>query len=363
MKKSSLVYAALTLTLLTAVAHLAACAGPGYYAQAVSGHLRLVNKRQEITAILSDENAEPGLVQDLGLAMEIREFAIAELGLPANDSYTSFVRTGREAVTWNVIAAPELSLEPRRWCFLVAGCVPYRGYFQRQAALDFAARMASKGYDVTVSPASAYSTLGWLEDPLLDTMLHSGEEQLAAALFHELAHQQLYVSSDTVFSESYASFVEDLGVTLWLQRSGRAHRLPEWQRRQRAAREFDALLERSRDQLYSLYASAAADSEKRRSKMALFTQLEEDYRGLVSGPWHGRDFFAGWFSEDVNNARLALLNSYRGGVCAFAELYRSTGGQIQRFHAEAARRAELDTGARRAWMDQPCPVVASPPEL
>ena len=363
MKKTRFALPALALLALLPAMQMAGCAGPGYYAQAISGHLQLMRGRQEITGLVSAGETKPELIDELTMAMEIREFAHTHLGLPANGSYTQFVRTGRDAVTWNVIAAPQLSLEPRRWCFLVSGCVPYRGYFRHQAALDFAGRLAGKGYDVTVSPATAYSTLGWFEDPLLDTMLGRGEEQLAATMFHELAHQKLYVSGDTAFSESYASFVEEVGVTLWLQWSGRAHRLPAWKRRQQAVRQFDALLALTKVQLAALYASAATEAEKRGSKRDIFEQLETDYHQLVNAHWQGQDLFGGWFTMEPNNARLALFDSYRGGVCAFSELYRDAGKDMERFHAAAASRSALDASARQAWLNQPCPAVASPPDL
>jgi len=351
------------LTMLLALLQLTACAGPGYYVQAVAGHLHIMRQREEVDKILSAATTDPALREQLELAIELRDFAIRDLGLPDNGSYTRYVRTGRDAVTWNVVATPELSLEARRWCFVVAGCVPYRGYFQREAAEKFAGRLTADGFDVDIAPATAYSTLGWFEDPLLDTMLRYREEQLAAVIFHELAHQQVYLRGDAAFNESYASFVEELGVTLWLRASGRAQRLPDWQRRRQAAAGFDQLLLQARARLAELYASGAPESDKRRAKSDLFDQLREEYRDLVSGPWDGQDFYAGWFANGLNNARLALFNSYRGGVCAFENLYREAGEDMERFHAQAAERGRLEPAARRAWLEQTCPAVASQQDL
>jgi predicted aminopeptidase len=363
MKKPALLRTALALALLLPLIQVAACAGPGYYAQAISGHLGLMRGRQEISKILAAGDSAPELTHKLELAIEIREFATAQLGLPDNGSYTHFVRTGRAAVTWNVVATPELSLEPRRWCFLVAGCVPYRGYFEQEAATRFAGRLATDGLDVAVSPAVAYSTLGWFEDPLLDTMLRYRDERLAAVMFHELAHQQLYLRGDTVFNESYASFVEEIGVTLWLRLSGRESQLSGWRDQQQAATQFDALLLRARVSLSELYAGNAEDDGKRQSKAAIFDQLQVDYRDLVRESWQGRDFFGGWFASELNNARLALFNSYRGGICAFSALYRDSAKDMKRFHARAAAQAGLAADARRAWLEQPCPPVASQVDL
>ncbi len=150
---------------------LAGCAGPAWYTQAVSGHLALMTQRTGISEVLAEGKIDPALQQDLKLALEIRDFAINQLALPDNDSYTEFVQTGRQAVTWNIVATPEFSLEAKRWCFIIAGCVSYRGYFDQHKAERFAHKLEKKSYDVTISPAIAYSTLGWFDDPLLDTML------------------------------------------------------------------------------------------------------------------------------------------------------------------------------------------------
>jgi predicted aminopeptidase len=354
---------ALALALLLPMLQMAACAGPGYYAQAVSGHLGLMRARQEIAEILATGDADPELARKLELAGQLREFAPVRLDLPDTGSFTHFVRTGRDAVTWNVVATPELSLEPRRWCFLVAGCVPYRGYFQHTAARTFANRLAADGLDVAVSPAVAYSTLGWFDDPLLDTMLRHSDEGLAALMFHELAHQKLYLRGDTAFNESYASFVEEIGVTLWLQSSSREDRLKEWRAQRQAAGQFDNLLLQARSSLAGLYAGHSSDDQKRRGKTDIFDRLETEYRNLVDDQWQGRDFFGNWFGNGINNARLALFASYRGGVCAFSALYHDSGRDMARFHQQAAEWAGAAPEARRDWLQQPCPAVASPVDL
>jgi predicted aminopeptidase len=359
------------LLLLLGALQLAACAGPGYYAQAIGGHLELMRQREPVAEILGsaaaadfDSGADSDeLRRKLQLAQEIRSFGVSRLGLPDNGSYTQFVRTGRDAVTWNVVATPEFSLAPRRWCFLFAGCLPYRGYFRQAAAGRFAERLAARGFDVAVSPAAAYSTLGWFEDPLLDTMFRYGDERLAAVIFHELAHQNLYVKGDAAFSESYASFVEEQGVVLWLRDSGRSDRLPAWRRERAAARQFDETLKETRRALAGIYATDQPPAGKRRDKAFAFSALRADYRTLVEEHWGGHDYFGAWFASELNNARLALLDTYRSGVCAFAVLYREAGEDMARFQRLAAARAALDRKARRAWLEQDCGGVASRGEL
>jgi predicted aminopeptidase len=349
--------------LLGVLCLLAGCAGPGYYAQAIAGHLDLMRNRQDVAAVLADENTAPELHRKLQLAREIRQFAVTRLHLPDNGSYLHFVETGRGAVTWNVVAAPEFSLEPRRWCFLFAGCVPYRGYFDPEGAHRLALKLENRGYDVAISPAAAYSTVGWFRDPLLDTMFQYSDEQLAAVIFHELAHQQLYVSGDTAFNESYATFVEEIGTARWLEDSGRTERLPEWRRRQHAAADFMALLDQARAELAGVYASTDAPSEKRRGKAAVFDALRDRYLASAEQGREGAAGYAWWFDESANNAGLALFESYRGGACAFAALYEAAGGEMSRFQALAAERAALDGTDRRAWLERPCEVVAPDPDL
>ncbi|MCJ7814815.1 MAG: aminopeptidase [Xanthomonadales bacterium] len=341
-----------------ALLYLAACASPSYYSQAISGHRDLMRQRKDIAEILDSGSASPELTHQLKLAVEIRQFAVTRLQLPDNASYTQFVETGRDAVTWNVVAAPEFSLSPRRWCFLVSGCVPYRGYFKLQNAQDFAAKLHRAGDDTAVSPVIAYSTLGWFDDPLLDTMFQYSDEQLAAFIFHELAHQELYVSGDTTFNESYASFIEETGVRLWLESSGREKQLPGWLKLQSTGPQFNALLQETQKKLEAIYTSGLPEESMRKAKSTVFEDLRVSYGLMVEEQWEGRSYFASLFSRELNNASLALVNSYRGGSCAFEKLYREAGRDMARFQNLAASRAKMGKEQRQAWLGQPCEVIA-----
>jgi predicted aminopeptidase len=333
---------------------LTGCAGPAWYAQAVSGHLALMSKRVEISEILADEKTDKALRQDLELAIEIRRFAIDQLGLPESDNYTQFVQTGQHATTWNIVAAPEFSLEAKKWCFIIAGCVSYRGYFKQLSAEHFANKLEKKSYDVTISPAIAYSTLGWFSDPLLDTMLQYRNEQLAALIFHELAHQQLYVKGDSAFNEAYASFVEETGVREWLLSSGRNDLLSRWQSSAAASAQFNILLQDTRLQLDGIYSSDINRDEMKIQKELVFTAMKTQYRTLVNEQWGGIDHYRSWFSIELNNARLALMKIYHGSHCAFEKLYESAGSNLQYFHQLAADRAGLSADERTDWLNQSC---------
>jgi len=352
-----------TAFVLAVIVQLSACAGPSYYLQAISGHLGLMRQTTDINQILASGLSDQELERDLQLALEIRSFATDQLGLPDNGSYTGFVQTGQRAVSWNVVAAPEFSIQARQWCFMVTGCVPYRGYFDQQKAQRFAKKLQDQAYDVTVSPAIAYSTLGWFEDPLLDTMLQYGDEQLAAFIFHELAHQQLYVKGDTGFNEAYAGFVEETGVREWLRSTGRDEFLPRWRALNAASIEFNALLRKTRGELDDLYNSGRGEQEMRSGKREILFAMESAYRSLVDDQWGGQNYFQAWFSRGLNNARLALMNSYQGGSCAFQNLYQSAGGNMQKFQRLAADRAALAREERAVWLEQRCEAIASGGDL
>jgi predicted aminopeptidase len=342
---------------------LAGCAGPSWYAQAVSGHLELMRQREPIAGLVASPDTDPALAAQLRTAEAARRFAIEHLGLPDTGSYTRFVRTGRDAVTWNVVATPEFALEPRRWCFAVAGCVPYRGYFDREGARRFADAQRDRGYDVSVAPALAYSTLGWFDDPLLDTMLRLGDARLAATLFHEMAHEQLYLRGDARFNEAFASFVEARGLARWLESRGETEALERWRRNRRVAAEFRTLVDETRQALERLYLSDEPPAVMRHEKQAAFDRLRMAYRARVANAWDGIEPVPGSFLDDANNASLALIETYSGGLCAFAKLFDEAGADFDTFYALAAERAALNQDARRAWLEQSCAEIASTGDL
>jgi len=256
-----------TLTLAGMIGLLAGCSTVGYYSQIVSGHMRIVMGKRPLAEIASDETIDDSIKRRLDLAQRARLFGIEQLNLPNNESYTSFYDTGQEYVTWNVVAAEEFSLNPHNWCFPIAGCVSYRGYYSKEDAESYAAGFKEQGFDVTVNGATAYSTLGWFEDPLLNTMLDRSDPSIASLLFHELAHQQLYVGDDSTFNESFASFVEKEGLKQWQKNEqqvnpqiDQSEMAKELEVRKRRQKEFIALLTSTRDSLAELYESASEKS-------------------------------------------------------------------------------------------------------
>lgn len=349
----------MTIGLLGSAAALAAalalaclgsgCSSVGYYAQSVGGHLDLMQRARPVADWIADPATPPALRDRLVLSQAMRQFAVTELALPDNASYRRYADLGRSAVVWNVVAAPELSLTLKTWCYPLMGCVSYRGYFDPNAAQAEAQALRAAGWDVSVYGVPAYSTLGWTDwlggDPLLNTFVNGPEAALARLMFHELAHQVVYVSGDTPFNESYATAVERLGLARWQAVSGRSAEDPAPARRRS---EFRALAQRTRAALAALYASDAPDEVKRRRKAELLAAMRAEGRALAGsgGGTGGASGYDDWLAK-ANNAALALQAAYDGGVPAFERLFEQQGRDFARFHAEVRRLAALPATERR----------------
>jgi len=351
------------LTGLVLVLVLTACSGPGYYLQAMSGQWKLMHARRNIQSLLDDPDTSPQLAEQLEAAQQILGFAKTALYLPANGSYSSYAELDGNVLVWNVVATEEFSLQPRKWCFVVAGCLPYRGFFKEQKAENSAAKLRARGMDVYLAAAPAYSTLGKFKDPLLSTMLTGSDIRLAAYLFHELAHQRLYIKGDGQFNESFAGFMEQAGVQSWLEASGRQTELQQWQVFQHASKDFNLLIDDVRKKLEALYRSNRKDADKRKMKDNILQGLVQSYDQLARDKWNNKRYFSGWFAEPLNNARLALYNTYQGGQCAFQNLFSQAEGNMQEFHRLAKQHSVMQKQERRKWLKQTCVAIASAGKL
>jgi len=337
------------LLLLSSVLSLSACSSVGYYSQAVTGHLKLMSDRQSIKKLLAADDTDPELRGKLQTLTDARQYAVTALGLPENDSYNTYVETGRRAVTWNVVATKEFSMQPNTWCFPVAGCVSYRGYFDIHDAEKFAAALAEKSHDVTISGASAYSTLGWFDDPVLDTMLRGDDLRYVGTLFHELAHQLLYVKDDSNFNEAFASFVEQVGVRRWLEDEQQVERIKDYDESLERAEQFVELLKTTRQALVDLYKQSLEETEMRDRKQKVFDDMLGNYETLKAS-WDGYKGYDGWFRRELNNARLVAVATYRRYVPAFYAMYDEVGGNLQQFYDLAKEVSVLPGDQRRARM-------------
>ena len=349
--------AATALVAVAAACGTSGCATVGYYAQSVVGHLEILQAARPVATVLDDPAASAALKERLALSQRIRDFAVRELGEPDNASYRRYADLRRPAAVWNVVAAPELSLVQKTWCFAIVGCVGYRGYYEQSRADAFAADLRASGLDVAVYPVPAYSTLGrlpaagWLADPLLNTFIGYPEGELARLVFHELAHQVAFAPGDTQFNESFASAVEKIGAERWLAERASPEARVESARAEARRADFRALTGRYRDELARLYASDLGDDAKRAEKAAVLARLRADHAALKASRWDGYTGYDAWF-ERANNAAFAILGSYSGLVPAFERVFDRQGRDFARFYAEVRRLAALPAAERRSALER-----------
>lgn len=332
------------------------CSTLGYYAHSVGGHLDLLRSAKPIPEWINDPAATQPLKDRLALSQRIRDYAVSELKLPDNASYRRYADLHRNVAVWNVVAAPELSLTLKTWCFPIVGCVGYRGYFDRAKADAFASELKGQGLEISVYGVPAYSTLGALpgdffSDPLLNTFINFPEGELARLIFHELAHQVAYAKGDTEFNESFATTVERIGSQRWLEGRSTPEAREEYARYDGRRQDFRALTQKYRDKLDSLFKSSASDEQKRADKAALMTELRAEYEAMKANRWGGFSGYDGWFSR-ANNAALGVLAAYNELVPDFERLFEREGRDFPRFYAEVKRLAKLPKKDRRAQLRQ-----------
>ncbi len=348
---------------------LSGCTAASYYAQSIQGHLALMGAAKPVEEVLADPATPDDLRQRLELAKRIRAFAVTDIGLPDNASYHRYSDLKRRAAVWNVAAAPPDSLTLKRWCFPVVGCVGYRGYYDEAEARALAEQLQrDEGLEVRVYGIPAYSTLGWLNwmggDPLLSTFIRYPEGELARMVFHELAHQVVYVDDDTMFNESYATAVERLGGQRWL-----ATHASEAARREYAAfdqrrRDFRELSRLTRDDLNAVYKKkddpaldASARTAMKNEAMARFRQRYAELKARWAAAGTPYDGYDRWVAE-ANNAFFGVQAAYDELVPAFEALFAREGRDWPRFHAAVAALAKLPKAERLAQLRALAPVTA-----
>lgn len=325
---------------------LCGCDTLGYYSQGIKGHLQLVSQIQPINKVLHQPETPQKTRDLLKLAQQARVFAVNQLGLPDNQSYRGFADLNRKQVTWNVVATRPLSLQPYLSCFPVVGCLSYRGYFTEQGAKRFAHALEQQGYETFIGDSTAYSTLGWFADPIVSPMLQYGDIRLVETLFHELAHQRLYIENDSNFNEAFATAVGQNGTREWLRHT-HPEKLQAYNRYLRRQADFLNLLEQTSQRLKTLYQSDLTDAQKRIKKQDYFSRLQEDYR-LFKQQHQGYTGYDKWFEKPVNNPRLALLSVYHKLVPTFERWLDACDRDFPRFY----KQVELLSGLTKAQRQQ-----------
>ncbi len=330
---------------------LSACANLPYYAQAIGGHFDVVHRSQPIHRIIVNPDTDPRLKHSLAKVMQLREFASRELKLPDNLSYTSYADLERPYVVWNVFASPELSLKLKKWCFVQVGCVNYRGFFSQADAERYAEELRNEGYDVYVGGIRAYSTLGWFSDPVLNTFIGYSETNLAQLIFHELAHQVVYVPDDSVFNESFATAVEHEGVRRWFEHRGTASEQAALTARQEREAVFVDLVFKHRKRLHELFQSNSNDAEKRAHKARIFEEMRTEFLYLKT---QRAEFGAydQWFGQPLNNARLATVSIYTQWLPAFQAILQHDEHDMGRFFDTIVKLSKLSKHERNLILQE-----------
>ena len=336
-KISVLIISALTVS---------ACSSFGYYMDLMAGHSELLEQRKPVSEILADKNTNSQLRKLLENSQNIRDFAIKSLDLPDNDSYRMYADLKRRYAVWNVVAAKEFSIEPKKWCFLFVGCLSYRGYFSKEDATAYANELKKQGYDVYVAGAKAYSTLGWFDDPLLNTMMVKSEAYRAGIIFHELAHQVVYIDNDSAFNEAFATTVEQEGIRRWLLNKGQQDQYQTYLRDKKRDSQLNKLLLNTREKLKQLYKTNKSVTEKRKEKKLIFASIKKNYMQLKK-LWGGYKVYDKWMSQKLNNSHLLLIATYHDLVPFFKKLLKAENNNMVEFYAAVKKLGELDKKERR----------------
>jgi predicted aminopeptidase len=350
----------LNSSLLALVLFLTGCETCRYYTQAVRGQCQMWSRQHSIESLLKDPDAPEPLKQRLRLVLDLREFAEKELHLHANGHYLRYADLGRRFAVWNVYAAPEFSLTPKSWWYPLVGGLEYRGYFSEPEARRYATKLEKRGFDVFVGGVTAYSTLGWFRDPVLNTFIHDDDADLAELLFHELAHQRLFVAGDTDFNEAFATAVAEDGLRRWMGTRRDPAAMEEYQARYRRTEQFLHLVADTREKLKDIYENSDAvppehepvsDAGKRRAKQRVLEDLRQGYAELKAG-WGGRKDYDEWFKQSLNNAQFNTVDTYYHLVPAFRRLLREQGGNLESFYQAATALGKLKKVERRARLNR-----------
>lgn len=329
---------------------LGGCAELSYYGHAVSGQLEVIANRKPIPAVIADSQTEPGVRERLQYIEQAHDFAIRELDLPDSDSYRSYSDVGRRYVLWNVFATPELSLQQKQWCYPFFGCLGYRAFFDEQYAQEVAAELKAAGWDVYVAPSPAYSTRGWFADPIYNPVLRYPAIDSAAILFHELAHEKIYLKNDSQANESFAMAVQLEGVQRWFRHQQHADRYAEYKINHQRDEQFVELLMAYREKLRVLYAGRQSRSYVRAGKRRVLNELYRTYLKLKES-WQGYAGYDHWFKKDLNNAVLAPIATYHQDVSAFQTLLSQQQGDLTEFYRVVEGLANMDTLRRREFLN------------
>jgi len=335
----------LKLILIILLVFISGCSTMSYYSQSIQGQLSILYHREKIDKLLQSTTVDPALKEKLRNVKAIRHYASAQLDLPDNSSYLYYTDLHRPYVVWNVFATPEFSLTPIKWCYPIVGCVSYRGYFKKDTALTHAEKIRKQGNDVYVAGIAAYSTLGWFDDPVLNTMINWRRRALAGLIFHELSHQLIYIKNDTAFNEAFSSAVERIGTIQWIL-DNKPSEIQHYLNYLNAQNDFRNLLISTRDTLNKLYISNKSDVNKRKAKIKIFENMKKEYQQLKTR-WPDNIQFDHWFNKTINNARFTSSMTYLNAIPAFYTLFLEANANWGKFYQSVIDMQNLTVSKRK----------------
>ena len=321
-----------------------------YYHQAAKGQYAIVRAKKPIETVIDNPESPPLLKNQLQKVIEIREYGRSQLALPIDGSFSSYVDLQRQYVVWNVFAAPNFDVEPKTWCFPLIGCTSYLGWFSESDARVSAQQLKTEGYDTYVAGITAYSTLGWFDDPVLSTYVYRPATHLAALIFHEAAHNLLYIRDDSTFNESFATAVEHEGLRRWLAMNGKPELFERYAIDFKRNQQVIALIIKHRKHLAEIYAQESPIQQLAAQKSEVFRQLKTDYQ-LLKNDWTGYRNFDGWFNQNLNNAHLDSVSTYYRWLPAFQQILWENGNDLKAFYKECRQLGKLPKDARNQILE------------
>ncbi len=242
------------------------------------GQAKIVWSAVPMDDLLHDPTYPDSLKKKLLLVKAVRQYAIDSLGLRDTDNYQNVYDQKGEELLWVVTACEPFRLQPKRWKFPVVGAVPYKGFFEKDKALNERKKLEAEGYDVSIRNPGGWSTLGWFKDPILSGMLQRREGDLANLIIHEMVHATVWVKDDAEFNENLATFIGDTAAYYFLRsRYGLASEpYQRYVNENEDYRKFSAHMLRGSVGLDSLYQSMAGNlplAEKKQAKERYIRQI------------------------------------------------------------------------------------------
>ncbi len=346
----------LKICLIAALAIVAVCTSyffscgcgtaAGYVISQAGGQIKILNESVLIEDVIKDEKNPEETRRKLTLVQEARKYATDNLGFEPDSpiypyikkipvinwlgkfggSYAAYYDTNGEVIAWNVTAAKKDSLTPLTWWFPIFGDVPYLSYFKRQDAEALEKKLLKAGYDVELAGVEAYSTVGWLRDPIFSPMLDSTDYYLISVMYHEMTHEEVYSPRDANFNETVASFLGEEAAAVFFAARGDKNIRPEFSEIADDEALFNQLISKLAADLTMLYRWQKKRLNGDDEILFLREVFFNDFRDKVkkrqdSGAFHhpeNYDFVQLW---DINNATVLSHIRYRGNIGAVRELY------------------------------------------